>query len=92
MPRRLLLLCLLAPSLWAADTTEEHDLAYSLGARLGERLRAEVPDLQLDALLDGLRQAYRGQPLSVDSARIEQLLNEHEQRLANAPVVVDAVS
>ena len=59
MPRRLLLLCLLAPSLWAADTTEEHDLAYSLGARLGERLRAEVPDLQLDALLDGLRQAYR---------------------------------
>ncbi len=92
MPRRLLLLCLLAPSLWAADTTEEHDLAYSLGARLGERLRAEVPDLQLDALLDGLRQAYRGQPLSVDSARIEQLLNEHEQRLANAPVAVDAVS
>ena len=92
MPRRLLLLCLLAPSLWAADTTEEHDLAYSLGVRLGERLRAEVPDLQLDALLDGLRQAYRGQPLSVDSARIEQLLNEHEQRLANAPVVVDAVS
>ena len=92
MPRRLLLLCLLAPSLWAADTTEEHDLAYSLGARLGERVRAEVLDLQLDALLDGLRQAYRGQPLSVDSARIEQLLNEHEQRLANAPVAVDAVS
>lgn len=92
MPRRLLLLCLLAPPLWAADTTEEHDLAYSLGVRLGERLRAEVPNLQLDALLDGLRQAYRGQPLSVDSARIEQLLNEHEQRLANAPVAVDAVS
>lgn len=92
MPRRLLLLCLLAPSLWAADTTEEHDLAYSLGVRLGERLRAEVPNLQLDALLDGLRQAYRGQPLSVDSARIEQLLNEHEQHLANAPVAGDAAS
>lgn len=92
MPRRLLLLCLLAPSLWAADTSEEHDLAYSLGVRLGERLRAEVPNLQLDALLDGLRQAYRGQPLSLDSARIEQLLNEHEQRLANAPVAVDAAS
>ena len=93
MPRRLLLLlCLLAPPLLAADATEEHDLAYSLGARLGERLRDEVPDLQLEALLDGLRQAYRGQPLSVDNARIEQLLNEHEQRLAAAPAAVDAAS
>mgnify|MGYP006341298767 FL=1 len=93
MPRRLLLLlCLLAPPLMAADASEEHDLAYSLGARLGERLRDEVPDLQLEALLDGLRQAYRGQPLSVDSARIEQLLNEHEQRLADSPATVDAAS
>ena len=93
MPHRLLLLlCLLAPPLMAADASEEHDLAYSLGARLGERLRDEVPDLQLEALLDGLRQAYRGQPLSVDSARIEQLLNEHEQRLADSPATVDAAS
>ena len=93
MPHRLLLLlCLLAPPLMAADASEEQDLAYSLGARLGERLRDEVPDLQLEALLDGLRQAYRGQPLSVDSARIEQLLNEHEQRLADSPATVDAAS
>ena len=43
MPHRLLLLlCLLAPPLMAADASEEHDLAYSLGARLGERLRDEV--------------------------------------------------
>lgn len=92
MPRCLpLLLCLLASPLMAA-TSEEHDLAYSLGARLGERLRDEVPDLQLEALLDGLRQAYRGQPLSVDSARIEQLLNEHEQRLADSPATLDAAS
>ena len=89
MPRCLpLLLCLLASPLMAAATSEEHDLAYSLG----ERLRDEVPDLQLEALLDGLRQAYRGQPLSVDSARIEQLLNEHEQRLADSPATLDAAS
>lgn len=92
MRRCLLLLCLLAPPLMAADASEAHDLAYSLGARLGERLRDEVPDLQLEALLDGLRQAYRGQPLSIDSARIEQLLNEHEQRLADSPATVDAAS
>lgn len=81
--RLLLLLCLLAPLVQAAD--DERDLAYSLGARLGERLRKEVPDLQLQALLDGLRQAYRGEPLALEAARIERLLAEHEARLAESP-------
>ena len=56
----------------------QHDLAYSLGASLGERLRQEVPDLQIQALLDGLKQAYQGKPLALDNARIEQLLAQHE--------------
>jgi FKBP-type peptidyl-prolyl cis-trans isomerase len=86
MLRRLpLLFCLLSTQLMAANPETDHDLAYSLGVRLGERLRAEVPDLQLQALLDGLRQAYRGEPLALKSARIEQLLAEHEERLAAAP-------
>ncbi|TFY84806.1 FKBP-type peptidyl-prolyl cis-trans isomerase [Pseudomonas nabeulensis] len=57
---------------------DQHDLAYSLGASLGERLRQEVPDLQIQALLDGLKQAYQGKPLALDNARIEQLLAQHE--------------
>ncbi|MBP8185254.1 MAG: FKBP-type peptidyl-prolyl cis-trans isomerase [Pseudomonas sp.] len=79
-----LLLCLFASPLLAAtpEVKAEHELAYSLGVRLGERLRAEVPELPLQALLDGLRQAYRGEPLALQQARIEQLLNEHEERLA----------
>jgi FKBP-type peptidyl-prolyl cis-trans isomerase FklB len=56
----------------------QHDLAYSLGASLGERLRQEVPDLQIQALIDGLKQAYQGKPLALDNARIEQLLAQHE--------------
>ena len=56
----------------------QHDLAYSLGASLGERLRQEVPDLQVQALIDGLKQAYQGKPLALDNARIEQLLAQHE--------------
>ncbi|MCK3849591.1 FKBP-type peptidyl-prolyl cis-trans isomerase [Pseudomonas sp. W2Jun17] len=65
--------------------TEAHDLAYSLGASLGERLRQEVPDLQIQALIDGLKQAYQGKPLALDNARIEQILTEHEaQNAANA--------
>ncbi|MBV4453359.1 MULTISPECIES: FKBP-type peptidyl-prolyl cis-trans isomerase [Pseudomonas] len=56
----------------------QHDLAYSLGASLGERLRQEVPDLQIQALIDGLKQAYQGKPLALDNARIEQILAQHE--------------
>lgn len=79
----LLLICLLAP--WAQADNHNHDLAYSLGVRLGERLRDEVPDLQLQALLDGLRQAYHDEPLALDAKRIESLLAEHEAHLSAAP-------
>lgn len=78
----LLLLCLI-PSLSPA-ATEDEDMAYSLGARLGERLRGEVPDLPLEALLQGLRQAYRGEPLRLPPERVEALLEMHEQRLADS--------
>ncbi|ELQ16248.1 putative isomerase [Pseudomonas fluorescens BRIP34879] len=61
-----------------AASQDQHDLAYSLGASLGERLRQEVPDLQIQALIDGLKQAYQGKPLALDSARIEKLLAQHE--------------
>lgn len=61
---------------------DPHDLAYSLGASLGERLRQQVPDLQIQALLDGLKQAYLGKPLALDDARIEQILAQHEAQNA----------
>ncbi|MBC2384396.1 FKBP-type peptidyl-prolyl cis-trans isomerase [Pseudomonas sp. WS 5106] len=57
---------------------DQHDLAYSLGASLGERLRQEVPDLQIQALIDGLKQAYQGKPLALENTRIEQILAQHE--------------
>ncbi len=79
----MLLFCLLTPLAQASEN--QHDLAYSLGVRLGERLREEVPDLQLQALLDGLRQAYRGEPLQLEEKRIEQILAEHEAQLADSP-------
>lgn len=61
-------LCVIFSAAHAAEKTPEndaHDLAYSLGASLGERLRQEVPDLQLQALVDGLQQAYQGKPLAL---------------------------
>lgn len=83
MPRCLFLCCCLLALIAPVQATErEPDLAYSLGVRLGERLRDEVPELELQALLDGLAQAYRGEPLKLQASRIEQVLTEHETRLA----------
>ncbi|QXI48052.1 MULTISPECIES: FKBP-type peptidyl-prolyl cis-trans isomerase [Pseudomonas] len=77
MPRYLVLgLCLLAPL--ALANSDEHDLAYSLGASLGERLRQEMPGLQLDTLVEGLRASYQGQPLKLDKARMQAVLQQHE--------------
>ncbi|MGJ7513073.1 FKBP-type peptidyl-prolyl cis-trans isomerase [Pseudomonas baetica] len=78
-------LCVIFSVAQAAEKTSEndaHDLAYSLGASLGERLRQEVPDLQLKALVEGLQQAYQGKPLALKDEQIEQILTEHEARVA----------
>lgn len=83
-------LCVVFSAVQAADKSTEndaHDLAYSLGASLGERLRQEVPDLQLQALVEGLQHAYQGKPLALKDARIEQILTEHEARVALQPAM-----
>ncbi len=85
MPRYLVLgLCLLAPI--ALADSDDHDLAYSLGASLGERLRQEMPGLQLDALVEGLKQSYQGQPLKLDKARMQAVLQQHEAQEGDASV------
>ena len=83
----ILLLSALAFSAVAATPTSppnDQDLAYSLGASLGERLRQEMPDLQLDALVEGLRQAYQGQPPRIEKSRMQAILQQHEEQAAAA--------
>jgi peptidylprolyl isomerase/FKBP-type peptidyl-prolyl cis-trans isomerase FklB len=83
-------LCVFFSAVQAAEKSTEndaHDLAYSLGASLGERLRQEVPDLQLKALVEGLQQAYQGKPLALKDERIEQILSEHEAQVALQPAM-----
>jgi peptidylprolyl isomerase/FKBP-type peptidyl-prolyl cis-trans isomerase FklB len=78
-------LCVFFSVAQAAEKNKEneaHDLAYSLGASLGERLRQEVPELQLQALIEGLQQAYQGKPLALKDEQIEQILTEHEARVS----------
>jgi FKBP-type peptidyl-prolyl cis-trans isomerase FklB len=79
----LLTLCLATPlSLAEEAPVSPHDLGYSLGASIGERLRDDQPGLDIEALAEGLRQSYRDQPLSLDKARIRQILADHEAALA----------
>ncbi|WP_407313466.1 FKBP-type peptidyl-prolyl cis-trans isomerase [Pseudomonas sp. nanlin1] len=82
MSRYLLFSCCFAMSLAHAGDTgpaaTPHELSYSLGASLGERLRQEMPDLEVQALIDGLSQAYRQQPLALTDARMEQVLKAHD--------------
>lgn len=87
MPRRLLLtLCLASPLSMAQQAVPSaHDLGYSLGASIGERLRDDQPDLDVDALVEGLKQSYRNQPLALDEERIRQILATHEAQI-NEPV------
>ncbi|QXI38674.1 FKBP-type peptidyl-prolyl cis-trans isomerase [Pseudomonas xantholysinigenes] len=88
MPRYLMLgLCLLAPLSLASPATsptEDGDLAYSIGASLGERLRAEVPGLQLEALVEGLRQAYQGEPPRIAKSRMQAILQQHDEQASAA--------
>lgn len=85
LPRLLFSLSLL-PVSWAcsqahaAQVTPQgaHDLAYSVGASLGERLRHDAPGLQLDALVKGLQQAYRQEPLALSDERMGQLLAQYQ--------------
>ncbi|KAF0862241.1 FKBP-type peptidyl-prolyl cis-trans isomerase [Pseudomonas sp. LD120] len=72
----------LAQAIAKPQPNDAHDLAYSLGASLGERLRDEVPDLQIQALVEGLKDAYQGKPLALKNERIEQILVQHEAQIS----------
>ncbi|AIR89017.1 FKBP-type peptidyl-prolyl cis-trans isomerase [Pseudomonas cremoricolorata] len=85
--RRFLVLCLCLsalPTFAAVPADEPNDVAYSVGASLGERLRKEVPDLPIEALLDGLNAAYQQQPLRLDAQRMQMLLQQHEEQASAA--------
>ncbi|TFF43034.1 FKBP-type peptidyl-prolyl cis-trans isomerase [Pseudomonas sp. RIT623] len=87
MHRSLIFGLCLVPALCLASTdnppANDADLAYSLGSSLGERLRQEVPGLQLEALVEGLRQAYQGEPPRIAKSRMQAILAQHEEQ-ANA--------
>ena len=90
MKRTLLVAACLSLSAFAQASTENEDLAYSLGVRLGERLQEEMPTLELPQLLDGLRAGFREEPRRLSDERIKQLLEVHEELLEFSKDALDA--
>jgi len=80
--------CLMLPGAHAAEPTaptSPHDMAYSLGASLGERLREEAPGVDIQALVQGLQQSYENKPLALPPERIEQILRERDAQASDEP-------
>ncbi|WAH58577.1 FKBP-type peptidyl-prolyl cis-trans isomerase [Pseudomonas silvicola] len=79
---------LLITAAYAAEpvaVTSPHDLGYSLGASLGERLREEAPGVDIQALVEGLQQSYENKPLALPPERIEQILRERDAQANETP-------
>lgn len=77
----LLSLCLLLPLAAHAEDKVKDELAYSLGTEIGNRLKSELPDLQIDDLIKGLNQSYKGEPLAMDQKKIDELVAQHEEAI-----------
>ena len=77
----LLSLCLLLPLAAHAEDKVKDELVYSLGTEIGNRLKSELPDLQIDDLIKGLNQSYKGEPLAMDQKKIDELVAQHEEAI-----------
>jgi FKBP-type peptidyl-prolyl cis-trans isomerase FklB len=68
--------------------SQEQRWGYAMGARFGRQFRAEKLRLDVDALLQGMRDAFTGQPLKFTDAEMqvamETLRKDFEQRSMQA--------
>lgn len=63
-------LLLVAPFVAAAPETDEQRLAYSLGVTLGESMKADIGDLDLDAFNDGMRDVFEENELALSEEQM----------------------
>ncbi len=67
-------LLLVAPFAAAAPETDEQRLAYSLGVTLGESMQADIEDLDIDAITDGMRDVFDGNELAMNEEEMMEAL------------------
>lgn len=71
---------LVAPYVAAAPETDEERLAYSLGVTLGESMQADIAELDVDSLTDGLRDVFEGNELALNEDEMAQALARFQEQ------------
>jgi len=84
---------LVAPFAAAAPETDEERLAYSLGVTLGESMQADIAELDVDSLTDGIRDVFEGNELALSEEEMAQALASfQEQALAEREAQAGAMA
>ncbi len=71
----------------AADTksavleTENQKVSYSFGVVFGKRMTNDLPDLDMDAFVSGLSDAFNGKAQQLTDEQVGQILNEFQRDL-----------
>ena len=84
---------LVAPFAAAAPETDEERLAYSLGVTLGESMQADIAELDVDSLTDGIRDVFEDNELALSEDEMaEALASFQEQAMAEREAQAGAMA
>lgn len=59
--------------------SREQQVSYGFGMMFGKRMSSEIPELDLAAFTQGLKDAYEGNPQLLTDAEVSTLLNEYQR-------------
>ncbi len=69
--------------------TDEQRVSYGIGRQMGDQLvSSSIPDLELDLVLAGLRDAFNQQPSQVDDAAMQQAFQGLQEKMHAAAEAV----
>lgn len=61
--------------------TQDQKVSYSFGLVLGKRMTNDMPDLQIDVFVQGLKDAYSGNPQLITDEQVAQTLSDFQRDL-----------
>jgi len=72
-------------SAWSQEAapfkSDKERLSYSIGASIGKNLTKDTTQVDLDALIDGLKASLAGKPLKLTDKQIRVVMNDYEKEL-----------
>jgi len=72
---------LMPMGLWAANlATPDQQMAYALGASLGQSLQKNQVQIDLPSFMQGFQDAYAGKPLQLSKADMQKLMTQFQQQ------------